>query len=539
MTSRSFVVAGLVLTLELGIVGRSAHSQGLGAVRGEPEPIKRQSRLGPSPGAGANPLGTSPGAEEAVLEGHLGMTGPRFIPEPFPQILPEISTEAGPGLTFGQEVVMPPARRPVRPSSPYGLLALPRAEDDGPPNGLTLDQAIERLIRSNLDLYSKSFEIPEAEADILTASLRANPVLYTDVQCVPYGDFSIKRPGGQTQYDLNITYPIDVTGKRRARTLVAYRAKRVLQAQFQDAVRLQLDNLYTEFVDVLASRETVREARKSVDDLEREPAAPRPGSRSGRAGAPPATDEDLRLEVQREAAEVELTEAEELNRADLRTLGVLLKMTPAEVERLQVRGSLHDTAPPPASADDLVRLALVSRPDLVAYRLGLGRAEAEVKLALANRYPDLFVLYQPYTFQNDAPLRRASAHSWGMGVAVPLPLFNRNQGNIQRAQLNVAQTQAELTALEDQVAFEVRQAERLYTVTRSAVERIERSLLPKARHEHDRVQRLFLAGQASEFAFLTAERDFDQVARQYRDALVRHRRSMLKLNTATGQRVLP
>ncbi|MBV8076233.1 MAG: TolC family protein, partial [Planctomycetaceae bacterium] len=132
-----------------------------------------------------------------------------------------------------------------------------------------------------------------------------------------------------------------------------------------------------------------------------------------------------------------------------------------------------------------------------------------------------------------------SAHSWGMGVAVPLPLFNRNQGNIQRAQLNVAQTQAELTALEDQVAFEVRQAERLYTVTRSAVERIERSLLPKARHEHDRVQRLFLAGQASEFAFLTAERDFDQVARQYRDALVRHRRSMLKLNTATGQRVLP
>jgi cobalt-zinc-cadmium efflux system outer membrane protein len=48
-----------------------------------------------------------------------------------------------------------------------------------------------------MDLYSKSFEIPQAEADILTASLRANPVLYSDVQCVPYGNFSIQRPGGR------------------------------------------------------------------------------------------------------------------------------------------------------------------------------------------------------------------------------------------------------------------------------------------------------------------------------------------------------
>ena len=81
-----------------------------------------------------------------------------------------------------------------------------------------------------------------AEADILTASLRANPILYSDVQLVPYGTFSPNRPGGQTQYDLNVTYPFDLTGKRQARTLVATRAKRVIQAQYQDAVRLQIDN---------------------------------------------------------------------------------------------------------------------------------------------------------------------------------------------------------------------------------------------------------------------------------------------------------
>jgi cobalt-zinc-cadmium efflux system outer membrane protein len=305
----------------------------------------------------------------------------------------------------------------------------------------------------------------------------------------------------------------------------------VIQAQYQDAVRLQIDNLYTEYVDILATRETVLEAKESLAELARPPDAARPG-----AAAPAG---HLRLEIQREAAEVELDKAQEQARADLNTLGALLRMTPAESERLQVRGSLHDTAPPPTSLDALLRLALASRPDLVAFRLGLGRAEADVRLALANRYPDLFVLYQPYTFQDNSPIGRKSAHSWGVGVAVPIPVFNRNQGNIQRARLNVSQSQADLAALEDQVVFEVRQAERYYAVTRAAVGRIERSLLPKARQEHDRVQRLYLAGRASELAFLTAERDYGLIVRQYRDALVQHRRSMLKLNTAVGQRVLP
>ncbi len=94
-------------------------------------------------------------------------------------------------------------------------------------------------------------------------------------------------------------------------------------------------------------------------------------------------------------------------------------------------------------------------------------------------------------------------------------------------------------ALEDKVVYEVRQAERQYTVTRAAIARIERSLLPRARQEHDRVSILYHARKADELAFLTAERDYDQVVRQYRDLLVRHRRAMLRLNTAVGTRILP
>lgn len=521
----------LLLAAPLLVAPPDARAQGLGAQRGEVERPGGESRLGPSPGAGANPLGSSPGAGEAVFEGPAGSRGPRIFTDPTAQPQPGNAVEGPTALPFGA-TIRPVPRLPVSPVSPFGALALPAAEDDeGPPDGLTLDLAIERLVRENLDLRSKSFEIPQADADILTAGLRANPILYSDVQCYPYGAFSRARPGGQTQYDINITYPLDVSRKRQARTLVACQAKRVLQAQYQDAIREEIDNLYTEFVDVLASRETVREAREAVAELEAEP-APR-----GRT----TVEEDLRLEVQRESAEIALTEAEELYKSDLRALGALLKMTPFEAERLRVRGSLHDHWPAPQTGEPLLRLALASRPDLAAHRLGIRRAEADVGLALANRYPDLYLLYQPYTFQNDLYLfpGAKNATSWGVGLGVPLPLFNRNQGNVRRARLNVTQTLVEASAIEDRVELEVRQAERLYTVTRAAVERIERSLLPKARAEHGRVNTLYLAGKADELAFLTAEHDFDGVVRQYRDTLVRHRRAMLRLNTAVGVRVLP
>src|SRR5439155_9260583 len=102
---------------------------------------------------------------------------------------------------------------------------------------------------------------------ILNAGLRANPIFYADGQLIPYGRYSRQRPGGQTQYDVNISYPLDLSRKRQNRTMVATAAKRVLEAQYQDAVRLLIDNLYTAYVDVLAARQTLIYARKSYETL--------------------------------------------------------------------------------------------------------------------------------------------------------------------------------------------------------------------------------------------------------------------------------
>ncbi len=469
------------------------------------------------------------GGPQEILGGRPGASVPR-VPT---TISVPTSGLQGPGNMGG---IAAPAPLQVGAAPEYGSLDFPSVlEDIGPPEGLTLDQAIEQLVRDNLQLRGQFFEIPQADADILTASLRANPILYADGQLLPYGAFSRARPGGPPQYDLNISYPLDITRKRQARTVVATRAKRVLEAQYQNAVRLQIGNLYTAFVAVLAARQRTRYAEASVEGLDQ---ILQPLEARLRAGT--ITEAVVnRVRLQRETAQIGLLDAEELLRRAKRDLAVLLNVPFSEAESLEVRGTILDKVAPPPPTDTLVQIALDNRPDLVAYRLGLKRAEADVQLARANRLNDIYVLYQPYTFQNNTPYGLKSAHSWALGVTVPLPVYNRNQGNIRRAQLNVSQTQTEMAALERQVVTEVQHAEREYLVTRNAVDRIETVLRPAAESVLREVRRTYEAGSVDVITYITARQDFNQVVKQYLDTLIRHRQSMLDLNTALGRRILP
>lgn len=486
------------------------------------------SLLGPSPGALSGEGDTGQGPEDETLGGRPGPSVPR---------VPSSITRPGQRAQSQplQDAIGAPPGLPLTEVPLFGPLSIPEGRDEGPPDGQTLDALIERLVQRNLALLARSYELPQAEADILTAGLRANPLLYADSQLIPYGNYSPTRAGGPTQYDLNITYPIDITHKRKARTLVACQAKRVLEAQFQDAVRLQIDNLYTAFSDVLGARESIRFAEAGRAGLETVLGRTRQMYEKG-----VRTVADVsRLEALYEAAEIDLMDAQEVLRTATRNLGTLLNMPGPEAEALRIRGSVRDTAPPPPPIDELIRIAQRYRPDLAAYRLGIGRAEAEVKLAHANRLSDVYLLYQPYTFQNNAPLNKESATSWALGVTVPLPVFNRNQGNIQRARVNAAQSRVELDEHGQQVANEVRQAERQYALTRAALARIEGKLLPAADRTRSDAYRLYIQGEEDALVYLNARREYNEAARQYRDMLVRHRRSMLRLNTAVGLRILP
>jgi cobalt-zinc-cadmium efflux system outer membrane protein len=218
---------------------------------------------------------------------------------------------------------------------------------------------------------------------------------------------------------------------------------------------------------------------------------------------------------------------------------VLLNLPPNDAESFDLRGSIVDKGPGPPSSEELRQIALAVRPDIVSYRLGVQRAEADVKLARANRLSDIYVLYQPYTLQDNTPYGLKSPTSWALGVTVPIPVYNRNQGGILRAKLNVTQTQIELATLERQTITDVQIAEKEYEISKKAIERIETQLLPSALQVLNDTERLYKGGEVNVVVFLNARRDYNDTIKVYLDTMVRHRRSMLTLNTTVGQRVLP
>lgn len=495
---------------------------------GASAPPRYGSSLGLMPGGGGNLFGNAPGSERPIIGGGPGTMTPIAPPSISDPSFGNYQNLGGMGVGMTPE--LPSAELPV-----FGVLALPGDEDPGPPDGLTLDDALERLVRENLDLRSRFMEIPQARADILTASLYANPLVFFDTQLVPYGNFSRERPGGPTQYDLNVSHPLDISGKRRARVQVASAAEKVIEAQYQDAVRMEIANLYEAYLGALLARESIRFSRAALSGLDAVLETIR-----DRREHQIATRADVDgVLVQRELAASGLLDAEQTYRGAKVRLGALLAIPEAQAERIELRGTLKVDAPAPPLGEELRDLALKCRPDLSAYRLGVRRSRADVDLALANRLADVYVLYQPFTHQDNSPFGAQSATSWAAGLTIPVPLYNRNQGNIRRARLNVDQSKVELAAQELRAITEVSQAEKEYQTARANVQRMERAIRPAADRVLQTAELRWQSGEKDILFYLAALRDYNTFARQYLADWLRYRRSMLRLNTVVGQRILP
>jgi outer membrane protein, heavy metal efflux system len=491
-------------------------------------PGSNQSLLGPMPGASGTLPGIQPGRDELLLS-RMGTSVPR---------VPTAVTTPG-GVYQGPQTrrtIGAPQPLPAPRPALYGRLELPSGpQDDGPPDGLTLDQSMEHYVHYNLDLRSQYLEIPQARADVLTASLRANPIFYADTQLIPYGSFSTRRPSGPTQYDVNISHPIDFSHKRHARTIYAEVVLRVTENQYQDVVRLGLNNVYIAYVDVLAARQTVRYSRVSVEGWDKVLSALQALFDKGNTTS--ADVEQARSE--REFAAIGLMDAEEVLRRQKRILAELLNIAPDQAEGLEVRGTIQEIGPEPPQDLELIQIALSGRADLAAFRLGVEAAKASLNLAKANRFADAYLLLQPFTYQNNAPYGKEGLPSWAIGITVPLPVYNRNQGNIERQRINIEQSETQLKAQERRVITQVQQAIGEYRnsgrIARDIRAQVDRSLkrVVEAR------SRLFEEGEIDVLAFRDTERRYNDTVKLYLDSAVRHRKAMLELNTAVGQRIFP
>ncbi len=315
----------------------------------------------------------------------------------------------------------------------------------------------------------------------------------------------------------------------------AGRALAVLEAQYQNEVRLAIQNLYVAYIDVLAARETLRYLRTSIKGLD-EVLRVNKGLFLQRN----ATSADVdQARSDREVAAIGVIDAEEALRQRKLVLAELLAMPPELVEQLDLRGSIGEVAANLPPQPELLQLALECRPDVAAYHLGIAAAEANVGLQRANRFSDAYLLYQPYTYQNNAPFGRQSGTSWAVGITVPLPVYNRNQGNIERAKINVYQSTVQLEYQQRRVAVELRQALGEYQASQQIAQGLRTQVLPGLERAYRDRLKLFQEGEVTKMVFLDSQRRYNETAKAYLDAAVRHRRAMLTLNTVVGQRLLP
>jgi len=454
--------------------------------------------------AGAQYSGVEGGRSPRIYGGRPGVSAGRYQP----------SLVSPPGMNLGPNNGVGPAPLP---EDNIPLITRPglAGPSDGPPGGIALDEAIGLLLRNNLELRAQCSEISQAEADVLTAGLRANPIIYVDTQQVPYGTFNPKATGIPIQYDANIVHPFDLSGKRRARVTTAVWAKRVVGARYQDAVRRQIDNLHTAYVDALVAQENAElVARKDF----------------GRDIASRVAEEDPRAVLM----------------DTQRTLAVLLNLPPGELARRRLRDRLdyrredEPALPPPAA---LACTALESRPDLAALRFNVARADADITLAKANRYEDVLALYQPYTFHDGRTGDFKNSVAWAAGLTVPFPLYNRQQGNIQKARLIADQARTQLASYEMTVAAEVQDAIEEHEAAHAAIVHTAGDVSElqamgkidlKGRYKDDEtVQRMLTVLEKLK------DESYVEKLRRHGDAIVRHRRSMLRLNTVVGIRVMP
>ena len=248
--------------------------------------------------------------------------------------------------------------------------------------------------------------------------------------------------------------------------------------------------------------------------------------------------EQDRVLVQLDAAALTREQAQAAHDKACERLAMALALPPPVAAPLALRGSIRTELSQVPSLDQVLDLAAMNRPDLRSFQLGMSRAAAEVDLAVKERFPDVFVLYTPWGLTDNSALGERNAESWGISGMASVPLFNRNQGNIRRAQLSRQQTGLELAQLQRQVEGEVRQAFRDFELAVEKSRRLETVILPRVRSIRDKTFQQMQGGRVDVLAYLQTQREYADIVRQFRDSLIDLRLAALRINTVAGVRIV-
>jgi outer membrane protein, heavy metal efflux system len=398
---------------------------------------------------------------------------------------------------------------------------------------LTVEQAVEEAVRRNLSLLVEQANLTVAESAVLTARLRPNPVLSASADSLDVlgTGFDEVNQAGPPEYAVRVDVPIERAHKRDYRIEVADDAHRLAEARVADVIRrLKLDVTIAS-IDVLEAKAKLQLARDNLQALERLVEINERRLTSG-AIAP--------LEVNR--SRVAMLQY----RGNAKLAG--LALAEARLKLLPLLGRKPDERPvdiddrltltPPAAPPDLPSLqtaALSARPDLLAVQRDQARTQADLRLQVAQGKVD-YTLGAEYRRQQGVNGR---GNMLGLFVSVPLPVFNRNQGEVARATAEHEKTNRSLAAVEADIAGEVASAYEEFNSARELLIDIERDLLKPTTDVRDGTTYVYQAGASSLLEVLDGQRAYNDTMDTYFTAQASYRRALAKLNLAVNKDVLP
>jgi cobalt-zinc-cadmium efflux system outer membrane protein len=396
---------------------------------------------------------------------------------------------------------------------------------------LTWQQVRAQFEAANPTLRAAYVGIDESKAQEVTAYLRPNPDfnLSTDGTQLTPND-GVWRPFTGTQFAPGINYLHERRNKRELRLESAQKGTAVAASELEDQERNLLFNLRGAFVQTLQQKSVLTLANENLAYYDRVLGVS--GERF-RAGDIAQVDLD-RLELQRVQFETDLQSAlVNLRTAKIQLLALLNDRTP--VERFDVTGPF-EFAEPTVTLEELRQTALANRPDLRAALQAVDKAKTDYRLAVANGSTD--PTFGAWWTHNPSFNNPYDYNTVGASVSIPLRLFDRNQGEKARTELDIQRNERLREASETQVFSDVDSAFATLNSNLVLLRAYKARYLDQATRVRDTVSFAYQHGGASLLDFLNAQSDYRIVQLNYLNLVGAYMSAVSQLNMAVGIEVI-
>lgn len=393
-------------------------------------------------------------------------------------------------------------------------------------------QIKDKFEAANPTLQADATNVDEMKAQEITAFLRPNPTLTLSTDGTQVARYKgVWRPTAGTQISPAFSYLHERQNKRELRLESAKQGTQIAGSLHTDLERNLLFALRTAFVQTLQARAVVDLTRQELEYYDHIIEISLVRLKDGDLAQ---IDFD-RIELQRVQYESDLQSAEvNLRTAKIQLLQLLNDKTP--VDRFDVQGDFTFSNQLDA-LESFRQVALNNRPDLKAALEAQQQAVTNHKLAVANGSAD--PTFSGWYTYNPSFNNQYAHQTVGASVSIPLRIFDRNQGEKQRTQLDIVRNQQLLDATRAQVFSDVDSAYVTVNSNLSLLRPYRDKYLAQATRVRETVTYSYQHGGASLMDFLNAQSDYRTVQLAYLQLIGSYLTAAGQLNLAVGREVIP